>query len=642
MALRKTDRTFAPNKKEIRYLNKTFPEFRQSLVDFAKVYYPDSYNDFNEASPGMMFIEMASYVGDVLSYYIDSQFRESLIQYAQEQDNVISIAQALGYRPKPSTAATTNLDVYQICPATDLTQNYAPDSRFLLQLDANMVITAPQFNVQFRTDQILDFSDPTNRQVTVYSTDGLGKPLTYLIKKTLPVRAGTIKTFQQQFGSAQRFAVITLPDTNVLEILSVADTNGNSWYEVDYLTQDVINDDTRNTSPSIANQSIPPFYILKLKRVSRRFVTRFNSNFYLECHFGSGVLDDGDIAINLQPNQVASSEYQTNQSSTPLDPADFLSSNSYGLAPSNTILTFTYAVGGGVASNVPSNAITRIDTVNVLNDTTGLSSTEQTLFADIKSSLAANNAFSATGGKDADSIEEIRQNAMGFFNAQNRTVTADDYTIRTYAMPEKYGGIAKAFVARDEQINDIMRATQGQAPSGGTLAIDQASPNIINLYILGYDQNGKLTNLNTQTKQNLKTYLDNYKILTDVVQIVDAFIVNIGVKFNVVVYKSYNMNEVLARCISAVQNFFDITKWDINQPIILNDLMLELGQVDGVQTVTSLQVFNRYAFQDGLDYENFLYDINGATENGIVYPSLDPAIFELRYPERDIIASATQ
>lgn len=642
MALRKLDRTFSPNNREIRYLNKSFPEFRQSLIDFAKVYFPDSYNDFNESSPGMMFIEMASYVGDVLSYYIDSQFRESLLQYAQEADNVIAISQALGYTPKPGTSAITNIDVFQLCPAKDLTGQYAPDERFFLKLDSGAIVSAPQYSVQFRTTEILDFADSTDREITVYAVDGLNKPLTYLIKKTVKVVSGTIKEYIHTFGTAQRFSTITLPDANVLEIIKLEDGNGFTWHQVDYLAQDLIFDNQNNTRAAAMDESTAPYYILKVQRTPRRFVVRYNSDFLVELHFGSGVLEDTDASINLEPNKIASSEYQTNLASTSLDPSDFLSSRSYGLAPSNTTMTITYVVGGGIESNVPANSITRVDTVAFLNDVTGFTPSERALFSDIQSSLAVSNPESATGGKEADSVEEMRQNALAFFNAQNRLVTPEDYIVRCYAMPPKYGGIAKVFVARDEQINDIIRTNNEFVPSGGEFVSDVVSPNVVNLYVLGFNQNKDLVKLNIDTKKNLKSYLENYRILTDEIHIKDAFIVNIGVEFRIIVYNSFNLNEVLARTIDAVKTFFEIDKWNINQPIILNDLLLEIAQVEGVQSVTELKIFNRYAFRDGGDYGSLIYDINSATENGIVYPSIDPCIFELRYPERDIIGHASQ
>jgi hypothetical protein len=646
MAIRKLDRSFAPVAKEIKYLNKSFPQWRQSLIDFAKMYFPDTYTDFNESSPGMMFIEMASYVGDVLSYYIDTQFRENLMQFAEEQDNIISIAQSMGYKPKPATASNTDADFYQLCPALDFTHNFAPDTRFLLRLDSNAVVSATEFGtVNFRVTGELNFADPFDREITVYSVNGSNEPTMYLIRKRAKIVSGEIKTMQVSIGAPQKFTRISVPDTNVLEILNVKDSSGFTWYEVDYLAQDLIIDGTQNVNPAVnSSQGVPPTYMIRLKRTPRRFVTRYNADYNMELHFGSGILDDDDSTINLEPNKIANSEYQNNIASTTLDPSDFLSSRSYGLAPGNITLTIIYVTGGGLESNVPSNTVNKVSSYTVLNDRSIFSPTENNLFTDIITTLAVNNPFPGIGGKGQDSVEEIRQNALAFFNSQNRAVSVDDYTVRAYAMPPKFGGVAKAFVASDDQLNNIMNATIDQISGAqGDLVVERAGKNIVNLYVLGYDQNKKLVKLNDDVKKNLRTYVDQYRLLTDEVRILDAFVVNIGVDFSIVVFKSHNMNEVLVRCIDAVKNFFDIERWQINQPIILADLINEIATVEGVQSVNSVKVFNRYRFKDGGDYNDFIYDIeNTALHDGVIYPSLDPCVFEIRYPENDIIGTSYQ
>jgi len=644
MTLRKFDKSFAPPTKEIRYLAKTFPQFRQSLIDFAKVYFPNSYTDFNEASPGMMFIEMASYVGDVLSYYIDTQFRENLMQYAEEQDNIISLAQAFGFKPKPSTAASTDADFYQLCPAAGLAQNYEPDTRYLLRIATNAIVSSDEYqSVTFRTTAEINFADPTDREITLFSIDANNKPLTYLVRKKARVVSGDIREVQVTFGAAERFVNVLIPDENVLEVLSVVDSNGFTWHEVDYLAQDLILEARDNTSPTVAStQSIPPTYVMKIKRTPRRFVTRYNSDFKLELQFGSGVLDDTDESINLEPKKIANDEYQHNLASTSLDPSDFLSSRSYGLAPANTTMTIKYVAGGGLSSNVPSATITKIRTVDVLTSRDSFVQPELQLFDDVVASLAVNNPLPATGGKDQDSVEEIRQNALAFFNSQNRTVNADDYAVRAYAMPPKFGGVAKAFVAQDEQINSVIRTTNDQAPVGGIFVNDKIGRNVINLYTLGYNNNKKLVRLNDDVKKNLRTYIDQYRILTDEIRILDAFVVNIGVDFRIVVFKNFNINDVLTRCIDSIKNFFDIDKWQINQPIILTDLITELATVEGVQSVTYVKIKNKYRYRDGADYEDYLYDIDSALDNGVIYPSLDPMMWEVRYPQNDIVGSATQ
>jgi hypothetical protein len=646
VALRRINKSFAPSNRDIKYLSKTFPEFRQNLIDFAKVYFPDTYTDFNESSPGMMFIEMASYVGDVLGYYIDTNFRENLMQYAEERDNIVSMAQAFGYKTKPATAAIGEVDLFQLCPAKDITGNYEPDERFYLRLATNAVFSSEEFtNVSFRTIQEVNFSDPNDREITVYATDTNNRPLTYLIRKKAKVVSGTIKSYVISFGNPERFVSVELPDENVLDVISVVDSNGNRWNEVDYLAQDLIFEEVVNTVTVTDNNfSVPPTYLIRIRRTPRRFVTRYTENLKLQLNFGSGVITDTDESINLEPKKISNSEYQTNLASTSLDPSDFLSSRSYGLVPNNVDMVITYTVGGGIESNVPSNTITRIVTVEPLNDISSFTSQELSLWNEVVQSLAVNNDIPATGGKGEETVEEIRQNALAFFNAQNRLVTVEDYMVRAYAMPPKFGGVAKAFVTRDEQINNILRSTQNQAEivPDGIFVENRPGQGVINMYVLGYNQQKKLTRLNLDTKKNLKTYLDQYRILTDEVRILDAFPINIGIRFKVSVYKNYNMNEVLARTIDAVSNFFNIDKWQINQPIIINDLYMEIASVEGVQSVLDVEVFNRYRFRDGADYEDYLYDIKDATQDGVIYPSLDPCVFEVRYPEKDIIGSAIQ
>jgi hypothetical protein len=252
--------------------------------------------------------------------------------------------------------------------------------------------------------------------------------------------------------------------------------------------------------------------------------------------------------------------------------------------------------------------------------------------------LSVNNEEPATGGGDGESTEEIKQNALGFFNAQNRVVTVDDYIIRAQALPEKYGRVAKAYAIRDEQINRIQSTTS----SDRTYVDNPVRPNTINLYTLGYNKAGNLATLNTIVKDNLARYLEQYRLMTDDVNILDAFIINIGVQFEIVVFKNYNMRDVLTRCIGEIQNFFSIDKWSIGQPIILADLRNVINTIDGVKTLRNIEIFNKYQFVDGVEYQPYRYPIDEATIDDVIYPSLDPSIFELKNPQTDIIGTASQ
>ena len=651
---------FNPNYKDINYLSKNFSEFKQNLIEFAKVYFPNTYSDFNEASPGMMFIEMASYVGDVLSFYIDNQFKENLLLYANERSNIISISQALGYKPKLTSAATVEATVYQMIPALGSVQNYEPDSKFFLKILRNSKFSTEGPNIQvFRSVEDVDFTDAIDRNIRILSRDNNNAPTMYVASKKIKLISADTKTTTFTVGSAQKFLKLELPETNVISIQSIVDSDGNSWYEVDYLGQDLIIEDrdlnVRSSdgffsSNMLPTGSLPPSKLAIFRKKPRRFVTRINSELKLEIWFGSGTNDVSNELITLNSTQIANTKYNQQIGNSSIDPSDFISSDTFGVAPANTTLTVTYLVGGGVQSNVSSNTITKVDAPIVGNNATDYSPAEQNLFFQVISSISINNDEPARGGGGIETIEEIRQNALAFFNAQNRVVTDKDYLVRTLAMPSKFGKVAKAFVVRDEQINSIgeqnpanLIVNNDENPfNNRSFVLDPVNPNSINLYVLGYDSNNKLATLNGLVKTNLVKYIEQFRMLTDDVNVVDAFVVNVGVEFHIIVYKNYNMNDVVARCIDAVKDFFDIDKWQINQPIILNDLRLTIGSVDGVQTVTNVTVFNKYRFKDGRDYFEYRYPIDEATEDDIVYPSLDPCIFEIRYPETDIIGHARQ
>jgi hypothetical protein len=493
----------------------------------------------------------------------------------------------------------------------------------------------------------------------VLARDGSNAPTMYVVSKKINLVSADVKTTTFSFGSAQKFSKIELTDSNVISVVDVKDSDGNSWYEVDYLGQDLIMEDRDNevrtstgffSSETMQPGSLSPAKLVVFRKKPRRFATRINSDMKLELWFGSGTDDTNDELVTLNSTQIANSKYNQVISNSSLDAADFISTDTFGLAPANTTLTVTYLVGGGIQSNVASNTITRVDVANIANNSSNYTSAEQSLYNQVVSSVAILNEEPARGGDDAETVEEIRQNALAFFNAQNRVVTDKDYLVRSYAMPAQFGSISKAFVVRDEQINAIGRQDPGslqlnndQNPfNDRSYVVDPVAPNAINLYVLGYDENKNLATLNTLVKKNLAKYLEQYRVLTDDVNIVDAFVVNIAVEFHIVVYRNYNMNDVIARCIDTIKTFFDIDRWQINQPIIMNDLRLVIGSVEGVQTISDVIVTNKYRFKDGRDYFEYRYPIEEAIVDDVIYPSLDPCIFEIRYPETDIVGFARQ
>jgi hypothetical protein len=614
-------------KRDVRYLNKDFGQFRANLIEFAKNYFPDTYNDFNESSPGMMFMEMASYVGDVLSYYTDSQLKESLLEYADNRPNILSLAANVGYKTKNTIPSTVDLDLFQLLPAKTGLSGKEPDWSYALTIKENMIVRADSTNVEFRTISLVNFAassslDPT--EVSIYQVNDVDKtPEYYLLKKRVKAISGTIKSRDFEFTSAKRFDKILLQDTDIIEVISVVDSDLNNWTEVPFLAQESVFEAIANTvqnDPQLSQYVDVP-YLLKLKKTARRFVTRFRSDKNLELQFGPGVTDTDDQDLIPNPDNVGSSlTGLQNQFDRPIDPSNFMYTKSYGLAPSNTTLTVKYTVGGGINANVSANTITNVTDIVYQIDDSFLNSA---LLKRIKASVACTNPLPAIGGKSEETIEEIRQNAMATFATQQRAITAQDYIIRAYSMPAKFGSVAKAYVIQDQQIN----------PDNGQEMIP--NPLAINLYTLGYDELGNFTALNAAVKENLKTYLGSYRMLTDAVNIKTAFVINIGIKFEIITLPEYNSNEVLIRCIDKLKSIFDKKLWQINQPIVMSKLYTELDRIEGVQSVTSIKIANLYETAEG--YSGNIYDIPAATKAGVIYPSLDSSIFEVKYLNKDIV-----
>jgi len=609
-------------KKDIRYVNKDFSQFRESLIAFAKNYYPTTYNDFNETSPGMMFIEMASYVGDVLSFYTDTQLRESLLSQVEERGNLLTLASILGSKPRSKTAANVKLDVFQLLPAA----GSAPDYSYALSFEPNVQITATNGR-RYRTIDSVDFRfsssiDPT--EVTVYQTSGPNVQY-YLLKKQVAAVSGEIKTANYTFSDPKAYDKIVLPDTDVLEIIDVVDSDGNIWYETPYLAQDTVVDSIQNVpfnDPQLSTYRSSVPYLLKLRRTPRRFVTRLREDGLLEMQFGAGVSSDRDEEIIPNPLNVGMGlTYFANSTDASIDPSNFLYTKTYGLAPQNTTLSIRYTIGGGVVDNVGINTINELTRASI-NYTNAIETLNSTVLTTIQNSLVFNNALPAIGGADERDIESMRLDAMANFATQNRIVTKEDYIVRAYAMPAKFGTVHKAYVVPDDQIQTANQDTR--IPN--SMAID--------LYVLGYDGNRNLVALNQAIKENLRNYLSQYRMLTDAINIKDAFIINFGIDYEIIVRPNYNASEVLVKCTDYLKKKFDADKMQINQPLFISNLYSELDSIDGVQTVVNVTFKNLYDSTAG--YSNNIYSFEAATKNGIVYPSLDPAIFEIKYPNQDI------
>lgn len=607
-------------KRDIRYLNRDFSNLRTSLIDFSRTYFPSTYNDFTPASTGMLFIEMAAYVGDILSFYQDNQFQETFIQYARQNENVFGLAYQLGYKPKVTSPSIVDVDVYQQLPAITSGSITFPDYTYALKIGENTIANSTN-GTSFILEDPIDFSisssnDPT--EVTVYQISGT-QPTFYLLRKTCKAISAAINTTTVTFGSPQKFSTSIINGTNIIGILDVFDSDGNQWYEVDNLAQESVFTSIPNTStndPNLSGVDDTPT-LLKIKQVQRRFTSRFLNESTLQIEFGAGTTGENDEEFTPNPDNVGLGlPFQKSKLTTAYSPLNFVLTNTYGIAPSNTTLTIRYLTGGGLTSNIDANTLTGINTnlTTFINSNISNTALAQTIF----NSVASNNPVAASGGTAGDTLEEIRQNALGNYQNQLRVVTTQDYLIRVLSMPSSYGAVAKAY-AQPSKLADA--------------ALNEA-PTVLDLYVLSYDLNQNLRVASTALKQNIKTYLSQYKMINDSIKIRDAFIINIGIDYDVVVLPNYNNNEVLLRCNNALINQFNIGDWQINQPIIMRDLFVLLDRIEGVQTVKNIKIYNKTG--TSLGYSNYSYDVEGALVNGIVYPSVDPMIFEIKYRNTDI------
>ena len=601
--------------REIKYLNQDFSGFRTNLINYAQTYFPSTYTDFSATSPGIMFMEMASYVGDVLTYYLNNQVQENFLQYSRQTSNIFDLAYMFGYKPKVTGLATVDIDFYQELPAKTVDGKKVPDYDYALFIEENTQISSNIDSQKFIIEDPVDFTVSSSLDPTIVKISQItdGEPVYFLLKKTRKATSGTISNTSFSFGNPSEFPTVVLNANNIAHIVDIFDENGNQYYEVDHLAQDLVFDGIKNTNvndPNNSQNSDTP-YILKTKQVQRRFATRFLSENQLQIQFGSGNPEVNDEDITPNPTNVGIGlPFEKSKLTTAYSPTNFIFTDSYGIAPSNTTITVRYLTGGGVTSNVDSNILTSIDKSSVRFLNNNLNTTTANY---IFGTVAANNGNAAVGGKDGDTIEEIRQNSISNYSSQLRNVTSDDYLVRALSMPSKYGVVAKAHVQKPN-IDDYLSS--------------------LDLYVLSYDSDKNLQQTSSTLKHNLKTYLSQYRMIGDTISIKDAFVINIGCNFEIITLPNKNNNEILSACIITLQNYFNIDKWQINQPIILRDIQILLDSIDGVQTVKKVEIVNKAGTTSG--YSKYAYDIKGATQNGVVYPSLDPSIFQVKYLNQDI------
>ena len=607
-------------KRDIKYINRDFSDIRSKLIEYSKTYFPNTYNDFSPASPGMMFMEQAAYVGDVMSFYLDNQLQETFTQFARQTNNLYELAYMFGYKPKATGAAQATMELYQQIPSKQVGGNFVPDFDYAVTIEENTTITSNlNEEATFIIEDKCDFSvssslDPT--EISIYQIAN-SSPQYYLLKKTRNAISSNIQQKSFSFGNFEQFPTVNINTGNIIGILDIKDSDGNTWYEVDYLGQEMVYDSIKNTNVNdpnyyLDNNNAP--FLLQLKKVQRRFTTRLTSETNLQIQFGSGNAADTDELITPNPNNIGIGlPFEQDKLTTAYSPTNFLFTNTYGIAPSNTTLTVRYLTGGGVESNVPANDLQGVSNVNTKFN---LSNLDENIANYIFGTVAGTNPAAADGGQAGDTDEEIRQNTLMQIASQQRSVTLDDYMVRAMSMPPKFGSVAKAYVEKPTLDNQV------------------STVETLCMYILSQNTENQLVDSSNALKKNLRTYLSQNKMIGDSIEIKDAYVINIAVDFEIIVLPNFINSQVILACINSLQEYFSRDKWQINQPIITSDLFVRLDRIEGVQTVKDIKFSNKVGAS--LGYSQYAYDMSSATLNRVIYPSLDPSIFEVRFPNDDI------
>jgi len=723
---------YSDNNKEykvsnVKYLNKDFASLKSALVNYAKTYFPNTYKDFNETSPGMMLMEMSAYVGDVLSFYIDQQYREMLLPLAEERKNVINIAKGLGYKVKPTIPSFVDLEFTQTVTAdvSDINE-IKPNWSEAFTINAGLQVkAASDSTLIFETLDAVDFRTSGSYEgdtTEISNTDSnTGLVSEYTLKRTVRAISGETKTKTFSVGAPQKFLKISLPEDNVIEILEVTDSNRNKWYEVDYLAQDKVpisthylDDPNRLTAYTNLNHqdrisTIPVPYTLDYIKTSKRFTIEVDES-KTSIVFGNGILRNNQVlGTDFFESEQVGLTIPGSQDTLieSVDPLIGDENSTLGETPAHTTLTVKYRVGGGISANAAAGDLVKLGTI-----TTSAGSNN--------GSLSVTNVIPASGGSGPESIDEIKTRANAYFAAQGRCVTRDDYKARIFNMPAKYGNVAKIYVDKVTSIhqgenmqlfdfsqlqNDL--ATQinladvnqdGQvdvtdiiSTINSVLGTGDALPTVpqyvldnlrtgVSVFLLSYSNRKELVETPEIIQSNLSSYLEEFRILTDEVILLQGKVINFGVLFDVIATRGANKQEVKLKCIQTIIDYFKIDKMQFRQPINTNDLIYELMGVDGVRSVNHVTLTQDYdwgnpvlssdngfsnapvftpglwsnvydtstgEFSDDISANGgqsgygYYYDFsqfyqNPALEKGYILPSVEPAVFELKNPNDNV------
>jgi hypothetical protein len=590
-------------KRPISYTSREFNSIKEDLVNYAQRYYASTFKDFNEASFGAMMLDLVAYVGDQLSFYVDYQANESFLDTAIEYKNVVRVAKQMGFKMPGAASSVGNCAFYAVIPANS--SNGDPDLSYTPILRKGSLLSANN-GLTFTLNEPVDFSRPENELTVARVNPTTGVPTHYAVKSFGQVISGQLLRKNLDVGSYERFLRLPVGVTNVIEIVSVIDTQGNVYHEVEHLTQDVVLsaeqnfDDDKDVAASI----------MKVKPVPRRFVTEFDESGNCFLQFGYGSADNLTTDVVADPADVVLDAHGRNYvSDSSFDPSNLIKSDKFGVVPTNTTLTITYRANNLNEINVSAGSLTKVLAPDVVfKNRDGLVDATS---SEVIASLEVENEEPILGDSELIQADEIRQRAQASFASQNRAVTRTDYISLCYRMPSKFGKIKRANIIQDSS----------------------ALKRNLNMYVLSEDQDGNFTTANSTIKNNLKVWLNQYRMLNDTVDVLDGKVINYGINFEIVADLNINKYDVLSQCIEKLIDKLSV-KNSIGESIYISHIYKLLNEVPGVVDTTNVFLENKA----GGIYSGFFFDINSnLSSDGRFLNIPQDAVAEILVPQTDIV-----
>jgi hypothetical protein len=586
----------------VRYTARDFDSIKKELVEYAKRYYPTTFKDFNEASFGALMIDTVAYIGDMLSFYMDYQANESFMDTSLEYDNVVRHARRLGYKFRGNPTATGMGSFFLMIPAT---VSGAPDTAYMPTLKRGSTFSAMNGN-QYILNEDIDVAHENNEIVVSRVDETTGLPTWFAVKTHGQLISGQMAQLVIPVGDFEKFRRIEIEADDVAEVIEVVDTEGHSYYEVDYLSQNVVYKPAKNPNYSGADGAVQ--HLLKPFMVPRRFVVEHeNDRTFLQFGYGS----DSELTTSsiADPSTVVLNQWgRSHTTDESFDPAKLLETDKFGVTPSNTTLTVIYRINS--TGNVNAATDTVREVVHPILHFNNVAQLNRNTISFVFKNVEVTNEEPIIGDLPLPTSTEIKRRAKDIFATQNRAVTKQDYISVVYSMPPKYGAIKRFNMLRDH--NSLKRN--------------------LNLYVMSENQGGLLTKTNESIKQNLKVWLLKNKMINDTIDILNARILNLGIEFSVIGDTEMNRYEILTRATSKLKSYYSRIP-DIAEPFYISDVYTLLNGVDGVVDVINVEVKQL----SGGSYSDLGFDVDGHTSSdGRFIKVPEDMIWEVKFPAIDI------